>query len=58
MVEHFNRSILQMLSDQEDNWEHYLPLVLYAYRAAQHSSTGVYISISANVWPPATFLTI
>ena len=44
MVECFNCSILQMLRcyvDQEDDWEHYLPLVLYAYRTAQHSSTGV-----------------
>ena len=44
MVERFNRSILQMLRcyvDQEDDWERYLPLVLYAYRTAQHSSTGL-----------------
>ena len=47
MVESFNHSILQMLRcyvDQEDDWEHYLPLVLctlYAYRMTQHSSTGV-----------------
>ena len=44
MVEHFNRSLLQLLRcyvDTEDDWERYLPLVLYAYRTAQHSSTGV-----------------
>ena len=44
MVERFNRSLLQLLRcyvDSEDDWERYLPLVLYAYRTAQHSSTGV-----------------
>ena len=43
MVERFNRSLLQLLRcyvDSEDDWERYLPLVLYAYRTAQHSSTG------------------
>ena len=43
-VEHFNHSLLQLLRcyvDSEDDWERYLPLVLYAYRTAQHSSTGV-----------------
>ena len=41
--EHFNRSLLQLLRcyvESEDDWERYLPLVLYAYRTAQHSSTG------------------
>ena len=42
MVEMFNRSLLQMLQvyvqDQAD-WEHYLPLVLFPYRTAVHSST-------------------
>ena len=41
MVERFNHSVLQMLRcyvDQEDDWE---PLVPYAYRTAQHSSTGL-----------------
>lgn len=50
MVERFNRSLLQLLRcyvDTEDDWECYLPLVLYAYRTAQHSSTGV-SSISAH----------
>ena len=44
MVERFNCSLLQLLRcyiDTEDDWECYLPLVLYAYRTAQHSSTGV-----------------
>ena len=44
MVERFNRSLLQLLRcyvDTEDDWERCLPLVLYAYRTAQHSSTGV-----------------
>jgi len=44
MVKRFNRSILQMLRcyvDQEDDWECYLPLVLYAHRTAKHSSTGL-----------------
>ena len=45
MVERFNRSLLQLLrvytDTQAADWEHYLPLVLYAYRTAVHSSTGV-----------------
>ena len=44
MVERFNRSLLQLLRcyvDTEDDWERFLPLVLYAYHTAQHSSTGV-----------------
>ena len=43
MVEHFNRSLLQLLRtyvDTQDDWERYLPLVLYAYRTSVHSSTG------------------
>ena len=43
MVEHFNRSLLQLLRcyvDTEDDLERYLPLVLYTYRTTQHSSTG------------------
>ena len=43
MVERFNRSLLQLLRayvDNQDDWEWYLPLVLYAYRTAVHSSTG------------------
>ena len=44
MVERFNRSLLQLLKcyvNTEDDWERYLPLVLYAYRTTQHSTTGV-----------------
>ena len=44
MVERFNRSLLQLVCsyvDNEADWERYLPLVLYAYRAAPHSSTGI-----------------
>ena len=44
LVERFNRSLLQLLRtyvDKEADWERYLPLVLYAYRTADHSSTGV-----------------
>ena len=43
-VDHFNRSLLQLLrtySDKESDWEQHLPLALYAYRNAVHSSTGV-----------------
>ena len=44
MAERFNRSLLQRLhayvQDQAD-WECHLPLVLYAYRTAVHTSTGV-----------------
>ena len=43
LVERFNRSLLQMLRAfvNQGDWEQYLPLVLYAYRTAVHSSTGV-----------------
>ena len=44
MVERFNRSLLQLLrcyTQQENDWEQYLPLVLYAYCTAPHSSTGI-----------------
>ena len=43
-MERFNRSLLQMLRayvQQHQDWEQYLPLVLYAYRTAVHASTGV-----------------
>ena len=43
MVERFNRSLLQLLRtyvEKEEDWEQYLPLALYAFRTAQHSSTG------------------
>ena len=41
MVERFNRSLLQLLRtyvEKEEDWEQYLPLALYSYRTAQHSS--------------------
>ena len=44
LVERFSRSLFQMLRayvQQHNGWEQYLPLVLYAYRTATHSSTGV-----------------
>jgi len=44
LVERFNRSLLQLLRayvQHHNDWEQYLPLVLYAYRTAAHSSTGV-----------------
>ena len=43
VMECFNYSLLQLLRcyvESEDDWECYLPLVLYAYCTAQHSSTG------------------
>ena len=44
MVERFNHTLLQLLrtyTETHDEWEHYLPFVLFAYRTAVHSSTGV-----------------
>ena len=44
MVEQFNCSLLQMLRcyvNSEEDWETYLPLVLYAYRTASYSTTGI-----------------
>ena len=44
MVERFNRSLLQLLrtyAEKEEDGEKHLPLALYAYRTAVHSSTGV-----------------
>ena len=44
MVERFNRTLLQLLrtyTEKQEEWERYLPFVLFAYRAAVHSSTGV-----------------
>ena len=44
MVERFNRSLLQLLrsyTQKEADWEFHLPLALFAYRTAIHSSTGV-----------------
>ena len=44
IVERFNRLLLQLLrcyTQQENDWEQYLPLVLYAYCTAPHSATGI-----------------
>ena len=44
MVERFNRSLLQLLrcyTDTEDDWEEFLPMIMYAYRTAKHSSTNL-----------------
>ena len=44
MVERFNRSLLQLLRsyvEKQEDWEKYLPMMLFAYRTAVHSSTGV-----------------
>ena len=44
MVEWFNRTLLQLLrsyTEQQEEWERYLPFVLFAYRTAVHTSTGV-----------------
>ena len=44
MVERFNRTLLQLLRtyvEKKEEWEKYLPLALFAYRTAVHSSTGV-----------------
>ena len=43
MVERFNQFLLQLLQayvDKQDDWERYLPLVLYAYHTSVHSSAG------------------
>eukprot|EP00731_Ephydatia_muelleri_P035391 Em0119g4a len=42
MVERFNRTLLQLLRayvQQQSDWESQLPLLLYAYRTARHTST-------------------
>ena len=44
MVERFNLTLLQLLRayvDQQNEWEKYLPLALYAYRTSTHTSTSV-----------------
>ena len=44
MVERFNRSLFQLLrcyTETEDDWEQFLPMVMYAYRTAKHSSTNI-----------------
>ena len=43
MAERLNRSLLQLLRsyfDKQYDWEQHLPLLLFAYRTASHSSTG------------------
>ena len=43
LVERFNHSLFQMLRsyvETKEEWENHLPLILYAYRTAIHSSTG------------------
>ena len=43
VVERFNRTLKQMLaifcSENQNNWDDYLPYLLMAYRASEHSST-------------------
>ena len=44
MVEWFNRTLLQLLrtyTETQEEWERYLPFVLFAYCTAVHTSTGV-----------------
>ena len=44
LVERFNRSLLQLLRtyvERQEEWEQFLPLLLYAYRTSVHYSTGV-----------------
>ena len=44
MVERFNRSLLQLLRayvECQSEWEQYLPFILFAYRTAVHTSTGI-----------------
>ena len=44
MVERFNHSLLQLLRayvECQSEWEQYLPFVLFAYRTAVHTSTGI-----------------
>ena len=44
MVERFNRTLGQELAkqckNQQDDWDKHLPLLLMAYRSAEHESTG------------------
>ena len=44
MVDRFKHTLLQLLhtyAEKQEEWENYLPFVLFAYCAAVHSSTGV-----------------
>ena len=52
MVEHFNRSPLQLLRsyvEKEADWEQHLPLVLFAYRTVIHISDRNF-TIFVDVW--------
>ena len=44
MVERFNRTLGQELAkrckDEQENWDKHLPLLLLAYRSAEHETTG------------------
>ena len=44
MVERFNHTLVNMLAmytnEKQDDWDEWLPHVLFAYRAAKHASTG------------------
>ena len=44
LVERFNHTLVNMLAmytnDKQNDWDEWLPHVLFAYRAAKHASTG------------------
>ena len=51
MVERVNRSLLQMLRtyvEQDYEWEWYLPLVLYSYHTAVHTSHYLYSCLAQS----------
>ena len=53
MVERFNRTLLQLLRayvTSQDDWETYLPYVLYAYRTSQHTNYNRSFTIFAAIW--------
>ncbi len=55
MVERLNRSLLQLLRayvDKQNDWERYLPLILYAYRTSVHSSMGASTFMLMYGWQP------
>ena len=48
MVERFNRTLLQLLRayvDQQNEWEKYLPLALYAYRTSTHMHIHICVTL-------------